>query len=63
MGFETYKFLVEVEVKFKDNSTQFIKFEINKRNQNSEFRFRKKPVALIFDPHRWILGTFVQDNE
>ena len=61
-GFNAYKFLLEAKVKFEDNSTQFIKFEVNKREQTSEFKFKKEPVAVIFDPHDWILGTFIQDK-
>ena len=59
-GYEDYKFLMEAEVKFEDNSSQFIKFEVDKREQISEFRFKKEPVAVIFDPNNRILGTFTE---
>ena len=61
-GFDDYKFNLEAEVKLEDNSIQFIKFEVNKREQTTEFKFQKKPIAVIFDPHNWILGTFIQDK-
>ena len=57
-GYKDYKFLMEAEVKFEDNSKQFIKFEVENRNQTSEFKFNKEPVAVIFDSHNRILGTF-----
>jgi aminopeptidase N len=62
-GFQDYIFPLEIEVKLEDNSSQFIKLEVNKREQTSEFKFNKKPVAVIFDPHTWILGNFVVEKQ
>ncbi len=59
-GFETYKFPLEVEVRFVDKSQRFVKLEVNKREQTSEIRFKKKPEAVILDPHNRIVGTFLQ---
>ena len=62
-GFEDYKFPLDLEVKFEDNSSQFLKFEVDKREQVFNFKFKRKPVAVIFDPHSWILGTFVAEKK
>ena len=58
-----YKFTLEVKVRFEDNSAQFIKFAVNNREQTSEFKFKKKPVSVSFDPDVWILGTFLPSED
>jgi aminopeptidase N len=58
-GFADYNFPLELEVKFEDNSSQLLKFEVDKREQVIKFKFKRKPVAVVFDPGKWILGTFV----
>lgn len=62
-GFEDYKFLLKVEIKFEDNSAQFIKFDVDKREQTSVFKFKKKPVSLILDPDNHLLGTFLSEDD
>jgi aminopeptidase N len=61
-GFENYKFPLDIEVKFEDNSSQFLKFEVDNREQVFKFKFKRKPVEVIFDPNSWILGTFVAEK-
>lgn len=62
-GFETYKFPLEVEVRFKDKSERFVKLEVNKREQTLEIRLKRKPAAVVLDPHNRILGTFLQKKD
>ena len=55
--YSIYKFPLEVKIEYADSSSENRILKIKERDENFNFKLRKKPIELIFDPDSWLLAN------
>ncbi len=55
-SYNSYDFLLDVKILFKDGGSALKVFRINKRHEKLEVNVPKEPAAITLDPNNWILA-------
>ncbi|MCJ7553568.1 MAG: hypothetical protein MUO34_06750, partial [Ignavibacteriaceae bacterium] len=58
--YKEFHFQLELKIVFDDQTDQVIKSYIDLSNKKIKFESVKKPVDIIFDPHNWLLASFLK---
>jgi hypothetical protein len=52
--YDIYDFPLDIEILFKDGTTECRTMRINKRQNKFNFEFGKEPAELTADPDNWL---------